>query len=95
MKNKVGLILFGIGFIGTMIFGSGLDSPGDAWKGCAIMIVICVLIAIIGYKTMNVEEVLQDGGFVRIHESKAVSERKARNRNQVWEAWIATKNNAL
>lgn len=96
MKNKVGLALFGIGFFGIMIFGSGLDSPGTAWKGCLIMVVISFLVATIGYKTMDVNEVLQETtGYVKERESKAIRERKARNREQVWQAWLATTKNTL
>ena len=96
MKNKIGFTLFAIGFFGTLLMGMGLDSPGDAWKGCMIMMIIFFLIGVIGYKTMNVNEVLRETtGYVKERESRAIRERKARNREQVWQTWLATERNTL
>lgn len=91
MKNKIGMTLFTIGFCGVLLFAMGLDSPGEAWKGCLIMVIISALVACLGYKTMDVNEVLHKNGFVREYESRAVKERKARNREMVWQTWLATK----
>ena len=90
MRNKIGFTLFSIGFFGIMFFGMGLDSPGEAWKGCLIAIGFCILIGMVGYLLMDVDEVLRGAGLQK-KESKQIRERKARNRNQVWNAWIATK----
>ena len=95
MRNKIGLVLFGIGFFGICIFGMGLDSPEGGWQIALAGVGISVLIGAVGYLLMDVDEVLHGAGLQKVKESKEIRERKARNRNQVWNAWIATKNNAL
>lgn len=90
MRNRVGLILFITGLLALMIFGSGLDSPGDGWKIALVGCVISFLIAAVGYLTMDVNEILGEAGFTKTKDSKAVADRKARNREQVWQTWSAT-----
>lgn len=95
MKNKIGMVLFGIGFFGIMIFGMGLDSPEGGWQIALAGVGISVLVGAVGYLLMDVNEVLNGVGFQKVKESKAVLERKARNRQRTWEAWLATTKNTL
>lgn len=86
MRNKIGLALFSAGFFGVCIFGMALDSPGTGWQIALGGVGISVLIGAIGYKIMDVEEVLAGKGITR--ESKQVRERKARNREIVFRNWL-------
>ena len=86
MKNKVGLVLFGIGFMGVILMACGLDSPGETWKIPMLLMIIFALIGAIGYKIMDVEEVLAGKGITR--EPKKVRDRKARNREIVFRNWL-------
>ena len=86
MKNKIGLTLFGIGFIGVAFMACGLDSPGDTWKIPMMLMIIFALVAVIGYAIMDVDEVLEGKGITR--ESKKVREKKARNREIVFRNWL-------
>ena len=89
MKNKVGMVLFGVGFCGECLSIMCLDS--EAWKGAIVSMIIFGLVAVIGYLVTDIDEVLEDGGLMKIRESREVQERKARNREIVWRTWLATK----
>lgn len=86
MKNRIGLTLFGIGFLGVIFMACGLDSPGETWKIPMLLMIIFVLIGTIGYKIMDVDEVLAGKGITR--EPKKVRDRKARNREIVFRNWL-------
>ena len=88
MKNRIGLVIFGIGFLGIMIFGAGLDSPGHGWQIALAGIGVSTLVGAIGYLLMDVEEVLNGAGLQRKKDSKEIAERKARNREVTWNNWI-------
>ena len=49
MRNKIGLTLFGVGFMGVLVFGSALDSPGNGLKVALTGICVSVLVATVGY----------------------------------------------
>ena len=90
------MVLFGIGFFGVCIFGMGLDSPEGGWQIALAGVGISVLVGAVGYLLMDVNEVLQETtGYVKERESRAIRERKARNREQVWQTWLATTKNTL
>lgn len=91
MKNRVGLIIFGAGFLGICIFGMGLDSPGEGWKIALSGVAISTLVGALGYSLMNVSEVLNGVGFERTKDSRAVQMRKLQNREKVWSFWLSTK----
>ena len=91
MRNKIGLVLFGIGFFGICIFGMGLDSPEGGWQIALAGVGISVLVSAVGYLLMDVNAVLNGAGLQKVKESKIIQMRKARNREQVWNFWIATK----
>ena len=88
MRNRVGLIIFGAGFLGILCFGAGLDSPGTGWQIALAGIGVSTLVGAIGYLLMDVEEVLNSAGLQRKKDSKDVAERKARNREVTWNNWI-------
>lgn len=92
MKNKIGMILFGIGFAGVCLGGCGLDSPGNGWKISLGIAGVSILIGAIGYLLMDVDEVLNGAGLTRTKESKEVAARKQKNRERTWEAWVSTVN---
>ena len=88
MRNKIGLTLFGVGFMGVLVFGSALDSPGNGLKVALTGICVSVLVATVGYLLMDVDEVLNGAGLQKTKDSKEVAERKARNREITWNNWI-------
>lgn len=53
MKNKVGSVLFGTGLIGALLFGSGMDSPGNGWIIALGCMAAFAIIAALGYFIMD------------------------------------------
>lgn len=94
MRNRVGMILFVSGFIGECLAIMALDDP-RAWLGAIVCMVIFGLLGTVGYLLMDVEEVIEGTGYKKIKESKETLVRKARNREQVWQTWLATTKNTL
>lgn len=83
--------MFGAGFMGTLLMGCGLDSPGRGGLIAFLLMLIFIGIATIGYLLMDTEAILEEKTPFQRKEPEEVQLRKARNRNQVWNAWIATK----
>ena len=90
MRNKVGLSIFVIGFLGVCAGIMGLDSPNIT--GALIVIVISALVSAVGYLLTDFGLVIEETGYQKIKDSKEVQIRKARNREATWQSWIATKN---
>ena len=88
MRHKVGLSIFVIGFLGVCAGIMALDSPNITVA--LIVIVISALISAIGYLLTDFGLVIEETGYQKITESKEIRERKARNREIVWQTWIAT-----
>ena len=90
MRNKIGLSIFVIGFLGVCAGIMALDSPNITVA--LIVIVISALISAIGYLLTDFGLVIEETGCQKIKDSKEVQIRKARNREATWQSWIATKN---
>lgn len=88
MKNKIGLGICVTGFIGICAGIMALDSSVSI---ALTIIVISVLVFAVGYLMTDVDAVLNDAGLQKVKDSKIVQMRKARNREIVWQTWIATK----
>lgn len=89
MKNKIGVTLFTIGFLGICFGIMALD--GTKISIALMIVLVSFLIATVGYLMTDMDAVLNDAGFQKVEESKEIIARKARNRQKTWEAWIATK----
>lgn len=89
MKNKVGLTIFVVGFLGVCAGIMALDS--NDISVALIMIVISALVSAVGYLMTDFGLVIEETGYTKIKDSKIVQMRKAKNREQVWRAWLATK----
>lgn len=90
MRNKVGLSIFVVGFLGVCAGIMALDSPNIT--GALIVIVISALVSAVGYLLTDFGLVIEETGYQKIKDSKEVQIRKARNREATWQSWIATKN---
>lgn len=90
MRNKVGLSIFVIGFLGVCAGIMALDSPNITVA--LIVIVISALVSAVGYLLTDFGLVIEETGYQKIKDSKEVQIRKARNREATWQSWIATKN---
>ena len=90
MRNKIGLSIFVVGFLGLCGGIMMLDSMDITIP--LVVIVIGFLVSTVGYLMTDVEEVIEGTGYQKIKDSKIVQMRKARNREIVWQTWIATKN---
>lgn len=89
MRNKVGLTIFVIGFLGLCAGIMALDN--DDITVALVMIVISALVSAVGYLLTDFGLVIEETGYQKVKDSKIVQMRKAKNREQVWRAWIATK----
>ena len=88
MKNKIGLGISIAGFLGICAGIMALDSSDIS---IALMIVlVSALVFAVGYLMTDKDAVLNDAGLQKVKESKEVMARKARNREIVWQTWIAT-----
>ena len=89
MRNKIGLGICIAGFLGICAGIMALDSEVTT---ALTIVVISALVFAVGYLMTDVEEVIEGTGYQKIKDSKIVQMRKARNREIVWQTWIATKN---
>lgn len=89
MRNKIGLSIFVVGFLGLCGGIMMLDSMDITIP--LVVIVIGFLVSAVGYLMTDMEEVIEGTGYQKVKESKEIIARKARNRQKTWEAWIATK----
>jgi len=88
MKNKIGLGICIVGFLGICAGIMALDSEVTT---ALTIVVISALVFAVGYLMTDMDAVLNDAGLQKVKESKEIIARKARNRQKTWEAWIATK----
>ena len=72
--------LFYVGSIGAVLSGMFLDSK--AWWLFLLLTVVFVTAAVIGYKNMDVRELIED------IEPLAMKEEKQRNREKTFKNWI-------
>lgn len=89
MRNKIGLSIFVVGFLGLCAGIMMLDSMDITIP--LVVIVIGFLVSAVGYLMTDMDAVLNDAGLQKVKESKEIIARKARNREATWNAWIATK----
>lgn len=72
--------LFYVGSIGTVLSGMFLDSK--AWWLFLLLAVVFALAAVIGYRNMNIQDLIDD------IEPLSVKEGKQRNREETFRNWI-------
>lgn len=89
MRNKVGLTIFVIGFLGLCAGIMALDN--DDITVALVMIVISALVSAVGYLLTDFGLVIEESGYQKVKDSKIVQMRKMKNREATWNAWIATK----
>ena len=72
--------LFYVGSIGTILSGMFLDSK--AWWLFLLLAAVFALAAVIGYRNMNIQDLIDD------IEPLSVKEGKQRNREETFRNWI-------
>ncbi len=72
--------LFYVGSIGTVLSGMFLDSK--AWWLFLLLAAVFALAAVIGYRNMNIQDLIDD------IEPLSVKEGKQRNREKTFRNWI-------
>lgn len=72
--------LFYVGSIGTILSGMFLDSK--AWWLFLLLAAVFALAAVIGYRNMNIQELIDD------IEPLSVKEEKQKNREKTFRNWI-------
>jgi hypothetical protein len=72
--------LFYVGSIGTVLSGMFLDSK--AWWLFLLLAAVFALAAVIGYRNMNIQELIDD------IEPLSVKEEKQKNREKTFRNWI-------
>lgn len=72
--------LFYVGSIGTILSGMFFDSK--AWWLFLLLAAVFALAAVIGYRNMNIQELIDD------IEPLSVKEGKQRNREETFRNWI-------
>ena len=79
---RLGKHLFYAGTAGAVLSGMFLD--GGLWGVALISMIICTILAVIGYKTMDIDEVLDD------LEPTVIKQTKEMNREATFQNWIKT-----
>ena len=74
--------LFYVGSIGTVLSGMFLDSK--AWWLFLLLAAVFAVAAVIGYRTMDINEVLND------LEPTVIKQTKQQNREETFKNWIRT-----
>lgn len=74
--------LFYVGSIGTVLSGMFLDSK--AWWLFLLLAAVFALAAVIGYRNMDINEVLND------LEPTVIKQTKQQNREETFKNWIRT-----
>ena len=74
--------LFYVGVAGTVLSGMFLDSK--AWWLFLLLAAVFAVAAVIGYRNMNIQDLIDD------IEPLSVKEGKQRNREETFQNWIKT-----
>lgn len=82
ISMRLGKYLFYVGTAGAVLSGMFLD--GRLWGAALISVIICTILAVIGYKTMDIDEVLND------LEPTVIKQTKQQNREETFQNWIKT-----
>lgn len=77
---RLGKYVFYAGTAGAVLSGMFLD--GRLWGAALISVIICTIMAVIGYKTMDIDEVLDH------LEPTVIKQTKQRNREETFRNWI-------
>lgn len=80
ISMRLGKYVFYVGTAGAVLSGMFLD--GRLWGAALISVIICTILAVIGYKTMDIDEVLDD------LEPTVVKQAKEENREKTFRNWI-------
>ena len=80
ISMRLGKYLFYVGTAGAVLSGMFLD--GRLWGAALISVIICTILAVIGYKTMYIDEVLND------LEPTVIKQTKQQNREETFRNWI-------
>ena len=80
ISMRLGKYLFYVGTAGAVLSGMFLD--GRLWGAALISVIICTILAVIGYKTMDIDEVLND------LEPTVIKQTKQQNREETFRNWI-------
>lgn len=88
--KRLGLILFGTGLVGFLLFGSGIDSTPT----CAILTAISFLVAAAGYKLWRMSEyrtALAESERIRKErEIETTKEAISRAKETTFQMWIGS-----
>lgn len=82
ISMRLGKYLFYAGTAGAVLSGMFLD--GRLWGAALISVIICTILAVIGYRTMDINEVLND------LEPTVIKQTKQQNREETFKNWIRT-----
>lgn len=82
ISMRLGKYVFYVGTAGAVLSGMFLD--GRLWRAALISVIICSILAVIGYKTMDIDEVLDD------LEPTVIKQTKQQNREETFKNWIRT-----